>query len=86
LVMPRGVVLGICYLTDCMPVEKAWVHHRMTPAEAAFGDYSPGRFAWLLEDMKPFVKPVPAKGALGLWEWERGVPVDFLIESYCRVA
>jgi hypothetical protein len=37
--------------------------------ELAFGDYTPDRFAWMLEDVKQ-IEPVPAKGKLGLWEWE----------------
>lgn len=43
---------------------------KMTPQERAFGDYAPGRFAWILEDVQMLPKPVPAKGALSLWEWE----------------
>ena len=42
--------------------------------ERAFGDFSPGRFAWLLADVAPLDPPVPAKGRQGLWEWN-GVPV-----------
>jgi activating signal cointegrator 1 len=38
--------------------------------EYAFGDYSPGRFAWLLGDIKALPEPIPAKGALGLWNYE----------------
>lgn len=38
--------------------------------ELAFGDFAPGRFTWILEDVKPLPEPVPAKGMLGLWEWE----------------
>lgn len=38
--------------------------------EYAFGDYSPNRYAWLLADVKILPTPIPAKGALGLWEWE----------------
>lgn len=37
--------------------------------ELAFGDYSPGRFAWRLENVQALPEPVPAKGALSLWEW-----------------
>lgn len=38
--------------------------------EFAFGDYTPGRFAWPLATVQPLPRPIPAKGALGLWEWE----------------
>jgi len=34
-----------------------------------FGDFSPGRWAWLLEDIQPFPKPIPAKGHQGFWNW-----------------
>lgn len=81
--LPLGAVIGICNLKSCMPVEDALLHHQMTPMEVHFGDYSEFRFAWLLEDMRPFKEPVPAKGALGLWQWEPGCTVGYLIESYC---
>lgn len=34
-----------------------------------YGDFRPGRWAWLLEDITP-CDPVPAKGKQGLWEWQ----------------
>lgn len=37
--------------------------------EAWFGDYTTGRFAWLLADVKPLEEPIPAKGRQQLWEW-----------------
>lgn len=40
----------------------------VTEQEAAFGDYSHGRYAWLLGDVRMLPEPIPAKGALGLWE------------------
>lgn len=37
--------------------------------ELPFGDFTPGRFAWLLSDIEPLAEPVPARGRQGLWEW-----------------
>lgn len=37
--------------------------------ERAFGNYTPGRYAWLLANVKKLETPIPAKGALGLWDW-----------------
>ena len=37
--------------------------------ERAFGDYNPGRYAWLLANVKKLETPIPTKGALGLWDW-----------------
>lgn len=36
----------------------------------SFGDYSPGRWAWLLTDVEAIPEPVPAKGKQGWWEWD----------------
>ncbi len=41
----------------------------LSDQEESFGDYSIGRAAWLLADVQKLPKPVPARGALGLWEW-----------------
>lgn len=38
--------------------------------ERSFGDYTPGRFAWTLKDIKRLPKPIPVRGHQGLWEWE----------------
>ncbi|MBC9783509.1 ASCH domain-containing protein [Heliobacterium chlorum] len=64
--MPLGSIIAICNLVDVIPVEDI---SGLTTKERAFGDYSPGRYAWVLEDVRPLDKPVPAKGKLGLWEW-----------------
>ncbi|MBP2635532.1 MAG: hypothetical protein H6Q72_1439 [Firmicutes bacterium] len=37
--------------------------------ELAFGDYSIGRYAWKLKNVRR-IKSVPAKGMQRLWEWE----------------
>lgn len=34
-----------------------------------FGDFTVGRYAWLLDAIKPLDEPLPAKGHQGLWEW-----------------
>lgn len=31
------------------------------------GDYSPGRYAWMLDRIRPLTTPVPARGRQGLW-------------------
>lgn len=37
--------------------------------ERSFGDYTPGRFAWLLTDVRCLPKPIAATGRQRLWEW-----------------
>ena len=34
------------------------------------GDYSAGRWVWMLEDVEPLPEPIPARGFQGFWNWE----------------
>lgn len=43
-----------------------------TEKELALGDWTPGRYAWELRNVKLLPKPIPAKGQQGLWNWEPG--------------
>ena len=36
--------------------------------EIPFGDYTPGRYAWVLTNSRPLKEPIPCRGALGLWD------------------
>lgn len=83
--LPRGVVLATCKVTDCKRIvtrehmfndagaSSAYcASDEMLPPkepEFSFGNYEHGRYAWILEDIKPLAKPIPAKGALRLWNW-----------------
>lgn len=86
---PLGVVLATCRLVDVVPTEVVACRHNvfsvsLTPISAqeeAFGDYSPGHFAWILEDIKPLLEPIPAKGALSLWEWDESRSTDCKIDN-----
>ena len=66
--LPMGAIVAMCVLVDCVHAAH-WAHyHGISDQERAFGDYADGRYAWLLADIKPLPEPIPAKGALGLWE------------------
>lgn len=43
------------------------VTHIVSNREFAFGNYTPGRRALLLADIRALPEPVPCRGALGLW-------------------
>lgn len=84
--LPFGAIVAVCELKDCRPTAGRrgeqgtgpkyadWVHD-LTDQERAFGDYSPGRYAWLLSDIRALPEPIPARGAQGLWAWAGAVPV-----------
>ena len=38
--------------------------------EAALGDWTPGRYAWKLANVKILQSPIPVKGKQGLWNFE----------------
>ena len=66
-IVPEGAHAGLAF-TNARELDPA----RLPPEEYAFGDYSPGRFAWELVDVLRLAEPVPARGMLQLWE----IPAD----------
>jgi hypothetical protein len=83
--LPLGAVIATCNLVACVrtedipPALRGTIYYggtllsavtaEITDQEHAFGDFSPGRFAWFLADIKLLPEPIPAKGSLSLWEW-----------------
>jgi hypothetical protein len=70
-----GKIIAIATLTDCRPTTDFWIEEMypasdravvISDAEAAFGNFEAGRYAFKLENVRP-VKPIECKGALGLW-------------------
>ncbi len=62
-----GAVVGTVEIVDCVPVEE--IADTLTDQERLLGDYSPGRFAWVLRNPQMFSKPIPARGQQGWWNW-----------------
>lgn len=73
-----GSILAIADLVECRKVSD-WNFNNGIPVlhgenddyliaekEAFFGDYTPGRYAWQLENVR-LIDPRPAKGQQGLW-------------------
>lgn len=67
--IPRGVALCVVNLVDVLPTSGAFVRHLSEP-EKAFGNFGPGRFAWKLEVMQVFDKPISMRGKQGLFDCE----------------
>jgi len=74
-----GAIVATCELVCCKNISlgsrygwhgvagRDW---EMTDQERAFGDYTPGRYAWLLANVRKLPEPIPCKGSLGLWNYE----------------
>ena len=66
-----GSVLCVRNLIACQTTELFLRDHKPDEKEIAFGDYSRGRFAWVFDkSIRFFTPPIPAKGSLGLWNWQ----------------
>ena len=71
--LPLGAIIGSVILTDIVKVEQLQLSEKtinqLSLEERAFGDYTPGRYVWILEEAVQFEKTVPIRGTLGLWEY-----------------
>lgn len=71
--LPKGVIFGVCELVDCRRVEEV----SRTEKEEAFGDYRPGRWAWIIARPKQ-IEPIECTGRLGIFEvFENADPDSF---------
>lgn len=57
--------------SDLLPEDESF--WEVDASQKPFGDFTPGRFAWLLDNVRP-IDPVPMEGAQGL----RDLPADIL--------
>ena len=61
-----GFVVCRCVLKDCLPMDESflgWIEGH--PLEKLCGEYAPGRFAWVLEQVEPLEAPVAAGDQIG---------------------
>lgn len=66
--LPTGAVLAVGNLVGCEKLTPEFVAG-LSETERALGDYTPGRYAWKIEDVLRLSPPVHARGKQGLWEW-----------------
>jgi hypothetical protein len=83
-----GAIVGVVTLVDCRPSDSFTIGELDVPrfptdepdryswTERQLGDFSPGRFGFVLENPVALPEPVPCRGALGLWN----VPGDVQAE------
>lgn len=63
--LPRGCIVAVARLKECQRTED--VRADLSERERLLGNYSPGRWAWILWDVRPCGLLIEAKGSLGLW-------------------
>lgn len=72
--LPRGAVVGLGRLHRCLPVNREYTPAipKADTSEYRFGDYSPGRFMWIFDEVWRLRQPVLLRGRQGLWTLEDG--------------
>ena len=78
--LPFGATVAVCTVADCRPTGSFTVdeldtmrapegatldHYKWN--ERMMGDFSPGRFGWVLTDVKPLPEPIPFVGRQGFF-------------------
>lgn len=70
--MITEAIIGKANLVNCVRIDEAMreLIKKQHFDEYAFGYFSPGRYAWVMENPVLFDTPIPARGRQGLWNWE----------------
>jgi hypothetical protein len=79
-VLPFGAVVAVATLADCRPTGSFTVDELDAPrqpdgeyahlyfwTERQMGNFEPGRFGWVLTDVRPLPEPVPFTGRQGFF-------------------
>lgn len=69
--LPIGAVIAIGRLADTrfLTERAARAIRRRYPCERIWGSPSRSQYAWEFDEIQELSQPVPAVGALGLWQW-----------------
>ncbi len=67
-----GKIVCKCKLVDCVYMTEQYAADmkKNNYQEYVCGDYSEGRYAWVLEDIVELKEKIPVKGHLGLWNYD----------------
>ena len=66
---PMGCIVATANLTDCIKITPEYIA-TLSSDELTLGDYTVGRYAWVMKDTKKLDSPIPVKGRQGLWNWD----------------
>lgn len=69
--MGYGNIICKCKLVDCVYMDQEFLDRiQKDKQEFLCGEYSLGRYAWILEDVEVLDEPIPAKGHLNIWNYD----------------
>ena len=68
--MAYGNIICKCKLVDCIYMDEEFLEQmKNNKCELLCGEYSLGRYAWILEYIEVLDKSIPAKGHLNIWNY-----------------
>jgi hypothetical protein len=62
--LPNGAIVAVGRIAGVIPTEQ----FRCPTGLALWGDYSPGRYVWVLDAAKRLREPISCPGKQGLWD------------------
>lgn len=71
--IPLGAIVAIARIGKICRTQD--VVQMLSGQETRLGDYTWGRWAWQLDDIRALPEPIPCRGALGLWTLPRDIEI-----------
>lgn len=70
--MNYGLIICKCKLVDCIEMTEEYIKKikKEFPDQYICGEYSVGRFAWILEDIEELENKIETNGKLGIWYYK----------------
>ena len=66
-----GYIICKCKLVDCIYIDQDFIKKiSNNHIEYVCGEYSVGRYAWILSDIEILDIPIKVKGKLGIWNYD----------------
>ena len=66
----KRAIIGEANLADCILVNEEFDKELRNIDKIVYGNNHLNNYAWKLENIKKYDKPIPIKGKLGLWNYE----------------
>lgn len=74
--LPLGALVAVCELVDVRPSEE--IGPDVSAVERIYGNYAPGRFGWVLANIRPLPEPIGFKGHQSFFDVPLSVlPAEF---------
>jgi activating signal cointegrator 1 len=65
--LPTGALIGMVNVVNCQPTRTSFGDAAANDDDRAYGDFTPGRFAWKRDEFRLFDQPIPYRGAQGIF-------------------